>query len=147
MLAVSYTRGGKVVRISPLVDTDRDSFLHIEDELVPKIDELVDLAFGPIGNLRQHAGPNALPTVDQAVAALPDTPILVLQGMSDATVRPISAERIEAALASNEDHQVERFRWRGHTLGPAQGVGDDLPRAMDGAVLQTLVDWLVAHAK
>lgn len=147
MLAVSYTRGSSRVKISPLVDLNRDGLLEIETELEPRIPELVDLAFGPIGNLRQHAGPGALPTLDQVVGELATTPVLLLHGMSDATVRFASAQNIEEALKEHPDHELALFRYRGHTLGPARGVGDDLPRPMDPEVVEKLVDWLVRHAK
>ncbi|MCB9673763.1 MAG: alpha/beta fold hydrolase [Alphaproteobacteria bacterium] len=149
MLAVSYTRASDVARPSPLVDTDRDGQIDIQTELIPKIDGLVDLAFGPIGAFVSYADGNTLPPVTAQVPQLTGVPVLVLQGMQDAHTPPENADRIEAALqaAGHPDYAIERIEGAGHTLGRASDPIDDLGRPMSAATVDRIVGWLVEHAK
>lgn len=147
MLAVSYTRGAQMLKLSPLVDLDKNGLLELEIELEPRIPDLVDLAFGPIGNLRQYAGDRALPTLDELGPQV-NAPLLVLQGENDATTSPANADRIEAALtkAGHPSFVVQRFPGVGHTLGVAPSRIRDLPRPMAIGPRDAVIQWLVARA-
>jgi pimeloyl-ACP methyl ester carboxylesterase len=151
MLAVSYTRNSEVAKPSPLIDVDRNGRISIENELIPKIDDLVDLAFGPIGSFVSYAEGNTLPPVPDQAAGLAEreVPVLVLQGMEDAHTPPDNADRIESALeeAGHPDVQIVRLDGLGHTLGRANDPVDDLGRPMAPEAVDALVDWLVKRAR
>ncbi len=151
MLAVSYTRNSEVAKPSPLVDVNKDGRISIENELEPKIDDLVDLAFGPIGSFVSYAEGNTLPPVTDQAAALAErqVPILVLQGLEDAHTPPDNADRIEAALseAGHDNTRIVRLEGLGHTLGPANDPIDDLGRPMASEAIDALVSWLVKQAR
>lgn len=146
MLAISSSRGAEVVQVSPLVDLDRDGRLDLEEELKPKIDTLVELAFSPLGNFISYNEGNSLPPVPELLEG-GTVPVLILQGLNDAHTPPVNTDRIQAALVRHPDLTVQRFEGLGHTLGPASHPIDDLGRPIRTEPLDRLTDWLVAHSK
>ncbi|MEZ4319307.1 MAG: alpha/beta fold hydrolase [Myxococcota bacterium] len=148
MLVVSYSRTSDEALPSPLVDTNRDGEIDIETELKPRIDDLVKLAFGPIGAFLSYADGNTLPPVPDQLDGV-TVPFLVLQGLQDAHTPPDNADLIEAKLASlqHPDYEIVRLEGVGHTLGRANDPVDDLGRPMVPAAVEIIVDWLAAHAK
>lgn len=148
MLVVSWSRNDVVARPTPMIDRDRDGRIDLEAELIPRIDDLVALAFGPLGSLQIYAEGRSLPPVAAQVDGI-RVPVVVLQGTEDAQTPPANTDAIEAALlaAAHPDASVYRFPGLGHTLGRARDPVDDLPRPMDPAAVQVLTDWLVAHAR
>lgn len=148
MLAVSWSRKGEVAQPSPFVDGDRDGRIVIADELEPRIDDLVKLAFSPLGAFLSYAEGNTLAPVPALIAPL-KPPVLVLQGEHDAHTPPVNTQRVRQALAdaNHPDATTLTFPGLGHTLGPADDPVDDLGRPMAAAPRDALVDWLVARAR
>lgn len=146
MLAISFSRGSQVVTVSPLIDLDKDGQLSIPDEVVPRIDDLVDLAFSPLGNFVAY---NDGVTLEPVQVLLKDSsvPLLVLQGNQDAHTPPVNADRIESALTKHPDITVARFAELGHTLGLASDPIDDVGRPIRTVALDVLTAWLALHAK
>lgn len=145
VLAVSYTREGRVVQLSPLVDRDRDGILSLDDDVEPAIPGLVTFAFGPIGPFRHLTAERSLPPIQTQLPKI-DSPVLLLQGEEDAHTTPADAVALEeAAIAAGRQPDVLLVPEVGHTLGPAADPVDDLHRAPTDEALTALVDWLVEH--
>jgi len=149
MLAVSYTRHSEVAAPSPMVDINRDGRIDISKELRPRIPDLIDLAFSPVGSLQSYSEDAMLPTVTEQAPKLTGIPVLVLQGLNDAQTPPSNTDRIADALiiAQHPDFEIARFRGLGHTLGRAPDPLDDFGRPMAPEAVETIARWLAAHAK
>jgi len=141
-------RGPDGVRVSTRLDTDGDGALDPDREVRPRLDELLDFAFSPFGNVHVYADGRTVPEVTAQASQL-QMPVLILQGEHDASTPLEGGRALAAALraAGNRDVELCELAGRGHTLGPAASLVDDRGRIPDAATLLPIAAWLAAHAR
>lgn len=142
------TPGPDGMRVSTLLDTDGDGALDPDREVRPRLDEMLDFAFSPFGNVYVYADGRTVPDVTAQAAQLP-MPVLILQGENDASTPRAGGHALAAALraAGNRDVDLRELPGRGHTLGPAASLVDDRGRLPDDATLLPIAGWLARHAR
>lgn len=141
-------RGPDGVRVSTLLDSDGDGALEPDREVRPRLDEILDFAFSPFGNVHVYADGRTVPDVSAQAAQLP-MPVLILQGENDASTPLAGGRALASALraAGNRDVDLRELPGRGHTLGPAASLVDDRGRMPDEATLLPIASWLARHAR
>lgn len=141
-------RGPDGVRVSTRLDSDGDGALDPDREVRPRLDEILDFAFSPFGNVHVYADGRTVPDVTAQAAQLP-MPVLILQGVNDASTPLAGGRALAAALraAGNRDVELCELAGRGHTLGPAASLVDDRGRMPDEATLLPIAAWLAAHCR
>lgn len=142
------TPGPAGMRVSTLLDTDGDGALDPDREVRPRLDEILDFAFSPFGNVHVYAEGRTVPDVTAQAAQLP-MPVLILQGENDASTPLAGGRALASALraAGNGDVVLRELTGRGHTLGPAASLVDDRGRMPDEGTLLPIAGWLAAHAR
>ncbi|MCH6559994.1 prolyl oligopeptidase family serine peptidase, partial [candidate division KSB1 bacterium] len=130
-------------------------FADFEAESTPVINQELDLnSDGRIGfaneiqialeNIRTDASrPYALKTISELVSDL-KTPLLILQGESDAVISVAMVESLVDALdeSGHQDHALKIYPKLGHTLGYAETrIADDM-REIASEPLEDLTAWL-----
>jgi uncharacterized protein len=139
---------GAPIKVSTRLDRNGDGELDPEGEVLPQVEAMLDVAFGPGGNVHIYAEGRTVPTVTEQASRL-RIPVLILQGEHDASTPRRGGEALAAALraAGNGDVTLRVLPGAGHTLGPAASPIDDCGRAPDASVLVPVADWLAAHAR
>jgi dienelactone hydrolase len=134
------------IAVNPDLDTNKDGVLEADTEVRPAVDPLINAQLAPGGPFELYGPSKGLPIPTDLAAQLKE-PVLILQGANDGAVPPAGAQRFDAALAANgnHDHTLKLYPGLGHSLGPASGPSDDNFRPIVEQPMQDLVAWLQLH--
>jgi pimeloyl-ACP methyl ester carboxylesterase len=139
---------GASVRVSSRIDSDGNGELGPETEIKASMDAMLDFAFSRLGNVHLYSPGKTLPTVTEQAAKL-KLPILVLQGVNDASTSLLSGRTLAVALKASGNDRVKlmEFPGLGHTLGAASSVFDDLGRSPDTETILPICEWIRAQSR
>jgi pimeloyl-ACP methyl ester carboxylesterase len=141
-------RPGGSIRVSSRIDSDGNGELDPETEIKASMDAMLDFAFSRLGNVHLYSLGKTLPTVTEQAAKL-KLPILVLQGVNDASTSLLSGRTLAVALKASGNDRVKlmEFPGLGHTLGAASSVFDDLGRSPDTETILPICEWIRAQSR
>lgn len=132
--------------VSSYIDKNSDGQLDVEMEIKPLVPQMIDVAFGPMGNLYVYAEGRTVSDVGTQWGSIP-CPVLALQGENDASTPALGLRKL---IGSKRDaaRRAIYFPGLGHTLGPAESLSDDLGRPMEiEVVLPAVASWLKAQSE
>lgn len=128
-----------VVKVSPILDTNKDGVLDPNAEIIPNLGALVDA--DPAG---LAVWLRALPDVETLAPSI-GVPVLVLQGEGDTSCRAVLVHRMGAAFAG-KDYTAKFYPDLGHALAPKPSRFEDLLVNMAAEPKADLANWVLAKS-